>query len=79
MPTVVLASPKGGVGKTTAALLLGLQLSKHYSVSLVDADPNRPLTRWASGGNLPANMEVVSDADENNIIERIEAAAAKSQ
>jgi len=78
MPTIVFASPKGGVGKTTSALLLGLQLSKQYGVSMIDADPNRPLTRWATGGNKPDNMRMISNPDENNIIECIEEAAAQT-
>lgn len=76
MPTIVFASPKGGAGKTTSSLLLGLQLSKLYGVTMIDADPNHPITRWATGGKKPSNMEIVSDADEENIIERIEDAAA---
>ena len=76
MPTIVFASPKGGAGKTTSSLLLGLQLSKLYGVTMIDADPNHPITRWATGGNKPGTMEIVSDADEENIIERIEDAAA---
>ena len=43
---------------------------------MIDADPNHPITRWATGGNKPGTMEIVSDADEENIIERIEDAAA---
>lgn len=76
MPTIVFASPKGGAGKTTSSLLLGLQLSKLYGVTMIDADPNHPVTRWATGGKKPSSMEIVSDADEENIIERIEDAAA---
>jgi chromosome partitioning protein len=76
MPTIVFASPKGGAGKTTSALLLGLQLSKLYRVTIIDADPNHPVTRWAKGGKSPETVVVVSDADEDNIIERIEEAAA---
>lgn len=76
MPTIVFASPKGGAGKTTSALLLSLQLSKLYGVTVIDADPNHPITRWASGGQKPANLSIVADADEENVIERIEEAAA---
>lgn len=78
MPTIVFISPKGGVGKTTAALLLATQLARVARVSVIDADPNRPIKAWASGGNAPAKLTVVSDADEENIIDRIEAAAAAS-
>ena len=78
MPTIVFVSPKGGAGKTTAALLLASQLASSYDVTLIDADPNRPIKAWASGGNMPKRLSVVSDVDEDNIIERIEEAAQKS-
>ena len=49
MHTVVFFSPKGGSGKTTAALLLALGLVEHGSrVAVIDADPNKPLVRWAA-------------------------------
>ena len=78
MPTIVFVSPKGGAGKTTAALLLASQLASSYDVTLIDSDPNRPIKAWASGGNTPKRLSVVSDVDEDNIIERIEEAAQQS-
>jgi chromosome partitioning protein len=78
MPTIVFVSPKGGAGKTTAALLLATQLASSYDVTMIDADPNRPIKSWAAGGNAPRRLSVVSDVDEDNIIERIEEAAAKT-
>lgn len=78
MPTIVFASPKGGAGKTTSALLLALQLAKLYAVTVIDADPNHPITRWGTGGKQPQNLTIVSDPDEDNIIDRIEDAAAKT-
>ena len=48
MPTIVFASPKGGVGKSTAAVLLATELASHGgSVTMIDADPNKPLSQWA--------------------------------
>lgn len=76
MPTIVFASPKGGAGKTTAALVLANQLARSAPVALVDADPNQPLKGWAKGASIP-NVTVVSDVDEDNIIDRIEEAASK--
>ncbi len=43
MPTIVFVSPKGGVGKTTAALLLASELARAAPVTVVDADPNHPI------------------------------------
>lgn len=48
MKTVLVASSKGGVGKTTIATHLAAQaaLDGHRTV-LIDADPQRSSTRWA--------------------------------
>lgn len=78
MPTIVFVSPKGGAGKTTSALVLASQLSRSAMVTVIDADPNRPIATWAKGPNTPANLKVVADADEENIMEKIEAAAAET-
>jgi chromosome partitioning protein len=78
MPTIVFVSPKGGAGKTTAALLLATQLADIYDVTIVDADPNKPIKAWARAGNAPKRMSVVSDVDEDTIIDRIEECAAKT-
>lgn len=78
MPTIVFVSPKGGAGKTTSALVLASQLARSAAVTVIDADPNRPIATWAKGSNTPANLRVVADADEENIMEKIEAAAAET-
>jgi chromosome partitioning protein len=79
MPTIVFVSPKGGAGKTTSALLLAEQIAQKATVTVIDADPNHPIKTWASGTNTPHNLSVISDADEENMIERIEEAAEKTQ
>lgn len=57
MPTVAFVSSKGGVGKTTSALLLALGLAgRGLQVSLVDSDPNLPLKAW---GALPGKPDRV--------------------
>jgi len=76
MPTIVFVSPKGGAGKTTAALVLASQLARATGVTVIDADPNHPIKTWASAADMPATFHVISSADEENIIERIEEAAA---
>jgi len=76
MPTIAFVSPKGGVGKTTAALLLASQLTRGAKVTIVDADPNHPIAAWGKGADLPDNLSIVADVDEDNILDRIEEAAA---
>jgi chromosome partitioning protein len=78
MPTIAFVSPKGGAGKTTSAFLLSTALAKFQAVTVIDADPNHPIQSWASGGNTPQAMTIVSDVDEDTIIERIEDAASKT-
>jgi chromosome partitioning protein len=58
MPNVAFVSPKGGAGKTTAALLLALGLAERgIRVALIDSDPNKPLVQWAS---LPGRPDEIS-------------------
>ncbi|WP_205186823.1 ParA family protein [Burkholderia sp. LMG 13014] len=78
MPVIVFVSPKGGVGKTTSALVLADQLARQTDVTVIDADPNKPVAMWAAGGAKPDKLHVVSDADEENSIDKIEEAAAKT-
>jgi chromosome partitioning protein len=76
MPTIVFASPKGGVGKSTAAVLLATELATHNaSVTMIDADPNRPLTQWASRPGRPEKLSVIATATEDSIIDTIEKSA----
>ena len=78
MPTIVFASPKGGAGKSTSAVVLGCELARRgASVALIDADPNRPVSRWARRPGKPDGLAVLSTVTEETIIEEIEAAAAR--
>ena len=73
MPVIVFASPKGGVGKSTSALLLAQVLaSEGASVSMIDADPNQPLGTWAKHADKPENLTIIPDVTEKTIIERID-------
>ena len=78
MPTIVFVSPKVGAGKTTSSLILAEQLSRSADVTIIDADPNRPIESWAKGGAKPEHLHIIADADEENIIERIEDAAVRT-
>ena len=58
VPNIAFISPKGGAGKTTAALALALGLAERGArVALIDSDPNKPLVRWAG---LPGRPEAIS-------------------
>jgi chromosome partitioning protein len=79
MPVIVLASPKGGVGKSTTALVLAVTLAERGAdVSLIDADPNQPIVGWAGMPGCPANVHVLSCTSEKAIIGTIKKAAAAS-
>ena len=79
MPTVVFASPKGGVGKSTSAILLATELAaRNVAVTTIDADPNKPLSRWGRLPGKPEKLTVVADVTEETIIDEIEKAARSS-
>ena len=75
MPTVAFISPKGGVGKTTAAVVLATQLGRKAPVIVIDADPNRPVASWAKLGKRSETISVMSDVSQENILEKIDEAA----
>src|SRR3984885_1033573 len=79
MPVIVFASPKGGAGKSTSAVVLATQLAiKGATVTAIDADPNRPLSQWAQMPGCPKNLTVLADFSEATIIETIEDAARRT-
>jgi len=72
MPVIVVASSKGGAGKSTAAILLGTELAHAGArVTMLDCDPNHSLTLWAGKGTRPANIETVTDVTESTIVKLI--------
>lgn len=72
MPTIVIASPKGGAGKSTTAIILGTELSHAGAeVVMIDCDPNASLTLWADRAELPARMSVLSGIGESEIVRTI--------
>lgn len=61
MPTITFANTKGGAGKTTAVLLLATELvRKGYRISIVDADPQRWISRWFEGAERVENLAVAT-------------------
>ena len=66
MPTVVIASPKGGAGKSTTAVLLGTELAHAgANVVMLDCDPNQSLTLWSDRGPLPERITVLSSVSKS--------------
>jgi chromosome partitioning protein len=79
MPVIVFASSKGGAGKSTSAVLLGTVLAERGgAVTIIDADPNRPVARWGKLEGKPDKLTVISDVTEKTIIQTIEDAAKKT-
>ena len=78
MPTIAFISPKGGVGKTTAATILATQLARRAAVIMIDADPNQPVDSWARLGNTPEQLSVVTKVTQETILDQIDEAATKA-
>lgn len=79
MPVMCFASPKGGCGKSTAALILATTLAERgAAVTIIDADPNRPVAKWARRPGKPETLKVISDVTEKTIIDVIEQEARKA-
>src|SRR5690349_9194548 len=79
MPIIAMVTPKGGAGKSTSAVVLGSELAlRGAAVTMIDADPNRPLSDWAKQPGRPDNLTVLADVTEETIIDEIESAAQKT-
>ena len=79
MPVISLCSPKGGAGKTTTAALVATVLADQgESVTIIDADPNKAVMRWATRPGVPKTLAVVN-ADADSLIDRIDDASARSR
>lgn len=75
MATIVVASSKGGAGKTTLAALLGsTAASRGASVTIIDADDNQPLVTWHQDAQRP--FDVLSGTDEGSFVSLVDREAA---
>ncbi|MGI2036357.1 division plane positioning ATPase MipZ [Rhizobium panacihumi] len=80
MPVIVLCSTKGGVGKSTTALVLAQVFAKAGSnVTLIDADPNQPIATWQSrfSDTVPEKLRVLGGINEETIVDAIDNSAAE--
>lgn len=78
MPVIVMCSTKGGVGKSTTALILAQVYAEAGSrVTLIDADPNQPLATWAArfADTVPERLTIIGGIDEDTVVETIDRAA----
>jgi chromosome partitioning protein len=79
MPTISFASSKGGAGKSTSAVLLATELAERgATVTIIDADPNQPVSRWSKKPGVPNGLTVVGHATEETLIDSIDEAAQKT-
>ncbi|MCB8878485.1 AAA family ATPase [Acidisoma silvae] len=79
MPTISFASSKGGAGKSTSAVLLATELAERgTTVTIIDADPNQPVSRWSKKPGVPNGLTVVANATEETLIDSIDEAAQKT-
>lgn len=80
-PVIAFVSPKGGVGKTTAALTLASELIHQTgeAITIIDADPNYPFKRWSSLDRKPDSIQVICDQSEETILDNIERAKEHSK
>lgn len=61
MPVITFANTKGGAGKTTAVLLLATELAQQgFRVTILDADPQRWISRWHQMSPPSDRIEVIS-------------------
>ena len=79
MPVISFASPKGGAGKTTAAMILATEIAQQgVGVTVIDCDPRQWSVKWGRGGNVPKTMDILSKPREETIIDEIDKAKASS-
>ena len=79
MAVIVTASSKGGAGKSTLTLVLAQALADMgATVTIIDADPNKPIRRWKKGKSR-STVQVVGDVTESSIIRVIREQSASRQ
>ena len=58
MKKITICNGKGGSGKTTAAILLGLALVEAgHKTKVLDTDPQNTASRWITDGSLPLGSD----------------------
>lgn len=76
MPVIVIATTKGGPGKTTLAMCLARWLAQQGErVICLDTDPNRNLTAWMSTAGNPLPCYAIGEDD---VVDAVASAAESS-
>jgi chromosome partitioning protein len=79
MPTISFASSKGGVGKSTSAVLLATELAgRGATVTVIDGDPNQPVSRWGRKPGRPETLTVLGGVTEETLLDTIDEAARRT-
>lgn len=79
MPVISFIQPKGGAGKSTAALVFATTLAAKVPVTIIDADERAPLYKWAQRGSAHPNIKCISHTDEKSLLDVIDDAARASK
>lgn len=67
MRVISFLNPKGGSGKTTAAINVSTCLARSATVAVVDTDPQMSLTTWSHTGENAANFDVFTASSEKDV------------
>jgi chromosome partitioning protein len=67
MPVLIIASSKGGLGKTTICQVLAGSLAGSCRVVVLDADPTQAPFRWASNAYEGPPFETIAEPDETRL------------
>ena len=79
MAVISIASDKGGVSKTSLALLLGAEAALDgYRVTILDSDINQQAAAFGIKGKVPG-LSVAGDIGEGNILTTLRKAEAESE
>jgi chromosome partitioning protein len=79
VPVITFATRKGGSGKSTAALLLALDLAKSTDVIVIDADPNETILDWADVGKGPERLRTIKGAEGPALRDQIRKASERAK
>lgn len=78
MPVITFFQTKGGTGKTTSAFLLAEILSRHNSVTVIDADQNHPFAEWKKDGGKGEKFEIITEPDDEKVHIAVAEASGRS-